>query len=103
MVTKKCAKCKEEVPVSEFGKAPRNSDGLQSYCNPCNYLVNRESQLNRGKKFWHQDGYLTEAEHFNAALEHYAELFNCPSLINHKKQLPKWRQNQIKQIKNNTK
>ena len=35
MSTKVCAKCGEEKPTSEYGKHPRNKDGLQSYCKAC--------------------------------------------------------------------
>lgn len=35
MPTKRCALCKSEKPTTEFYKAPRNKDGLYSYCKSC--------------------------------------------------------------------
>ena len=37
-----------------------------------------------GGTSYYDDGYATEWEHFNAALEHYAVIFDCPSLVRHK-------------------
>lgn len=85
MVTKKCARCKENKPLDGFSKG-QNLDGLQSYCRKCNTQVNIESQLRNGNKFWHRDGYPSEKAHFNAALEQYAEVFNMPQLLKYKKQ-----------------
>lgn len=36
MTTKICVKCKEEKPVTEFGKNSRQKDGLNYYCKACN-------------------------------------------------------------------
>lgn len=33
--TKICRQCGRELPVSMFGKAPKNGDGLKSYCREC--------------------------------------------------------------------
>lgn len=41
-VTKACAGCKEERPVTQFGFAPRMRDGLKSYCTPCLSEYGRE-------------------------------------------------------------
>lgn len=35
METKKCSKCKRELPVTEFNKSIKSKDGLQSYCKSC--------------------------------------------------------------------
>jgi len=35
METKKCPKCGRELPLTEFHKNGRNSDGLQTYCRSC--------------------------------------------------------------------
>lgn len=35
METKKCAKCGRVLPVTEFHKCTKNSDGLYSYCKEC--------------------------------------------------------------------
>ena len=82
MVTKVCSKCKKEVSIDQFNKG-QNRDGYQSYCKPCNRETNKLSKLRNGNENWHQDGYASEKEHFNAAIKHYAELFNLPSLTRH--------------------
>lgn len=33
--TKKCAKCGQEKPLTEFYRNKKSSDGLQSYCKNC--------------------------------------------------------------------
>ena len=35
IASKLCARCKQELPVSEFRKQSDSSDGLQSYCKLC--------------------------------------------------------------------
>ncbi len=35
--TKKCRKCGQELPITEFYKNRSQPDGLQSYCNSCMY------------------------------------------------------------------
>jgi len=78
---KKCARCKQLQPLTEYNKEERNGDGLQSYCKPCNILQNRESQIRHKKKYYHRDGFATEDDHFNYALRQYAEVFNMPQLL----------------------
>ena len=39
---KKCAKCGNEYPVTEFYKNIKNKDGLQSYCKKCKAEVAKE-------------------------------------------------------------
>lgn len=39
---KRCAKCGEEKPKSEFGNAPRRTDGKRPYCKPCHAAGNRK-------------------------------------------------------------
>lgn len=41
--TKKCAKCGNEYPVTEFYKNNKHKDGLQSYCKRCQNEVSTES------------------------------------------------------------
>ena len=84
MVTKVCAKCKKELPIDQFNKGV-NKDGYQSYCKPCNKEINKLSKLKNGNESYHQDGFMTEKEHFNAAIEQYAAVFNLPSLLRHKR------------------
>jgi hypothetical protein len=40
---KKCYKCKQEFPKSEFYKSRRNNDGLQDMCKGCNNKRNKEN------------------------------------------------------------
>jgi len=46
IITKRCSKCKQIKPFSEFYKDRRNKDGLQSYCNSCRKAY---KQSERGK------------------------------------------------------
>lgn len=39
---KKCAKCGNEYPVTEFYKNNKNKDGLQSYCKKCHADMARD-------------------------------------------------------------
>lgn len=55
-----CTVCKEDKPVSEFGKGQR-ADGTNSYCRPCynaykrrHYAKNREKEVARSHK-WNQE------------------------------------------------
>ncbi len=56
-MTKTCARCKQELPMSMFGRAPRMKLGLQSYCRPCNsawarekYAANRETEAKKNRE-----------------------------------------------------
>jgi len=82
---KKCRKCNQEKLLEQFGFQKRNNDGRQSYCKECNLQVQKESKLKNKKEYWHQDGYMTEKEHFNSALEQYAKVFGMPELLKHKR------------------
>src|SRR5690606_5217579 len=42
MATKRCSRCKQEKPVTEFGKDQSRKDGLQGYCRECQQAYNRE-------------------------------------------------------------
>ena len=42
METKKCCKCKEVKPVTEFGKRVKNEDGLNVQCKECTRKANKE-------------------------------------------------------------
>ena len=51
---KKCSKCGESKPLSEFGKKKRAKDGLYPSCKSCvrsYYLENKERVRERGKKY----------------------------------------------------
>lgn len=49
--TKVCRKCGRELPVSMFGKAPKNQYGLKSYCRDCE---NENCRKYRAKKYGRQ-------------------------------------------------
>lgn len=38
MKTKKCSKCKRELPITEFHRNKAAKDGLQSHCKECTKL-----------------------------------------------------------------
>jgi hypothetical protein len=40
MKTKVCPCCKKKLPVSEFHKCKKRTDGLQTYCKKCHNLKN---------------------------------------------------------------
>ena len=42
MQTKRCSKCKQEKPVSEFGKKPKSKSGYGSHCKQCNCKYNEK-------------------------------------------------------------
>lgn len=46
MKTKVCAKCKRELPVTEFHRNKATKDGLQSHCKECakHYDANKKQQ-----------------------------------------------------------
>ena len=44
MNEKRCARCKEMKPITEFGKDRRNKDGLNIYCRPCKKKYNDEQK-----------------------------------------------------------
>lgn len=47
---KKCAKCGNEYPVTEYYKNSKNKDGLQSYCKSCHAAAARESSKRFSEK-----------------------------------------------------
>ena len=46
-VSKVCACCKIEKPLSKFGKNARNKDGHDYYCKDCKSKIQRENRLKR--------------------------------------------------------
>ena len=82
-MNKTCSKCKNTKPLAEYGNNPKNRDGLQSYCKPCNLEMNRRSKIKRGETYYARDGFRTEEDHFNYAIRQYATAFNMPSLLQH--------------------
>lgn len=47
--TKKCSCCKQDLPVSAFGKNKSKKDGLQSYCKTC-YKARRDDPEAKAKR-----------------------------------------------------
>ena len=39
--------------------------------------------LRRGVEWYMKDGFISETDHFNAAIENYAKVFNMPQLLKH--------------------
>lgn len=48
METKKCSKCGTILPVSDFNKDARFSDGLAKYCKPCLKAYRSSGKSNSG-------------------------------------------------------
>lgn len=79
---KQCCTCKSFKLVTEFYF--NYTYKRYSYrCKECEKIASQESQLRNKKKWFNKDGYISEKDHFNAAIRQYAEVFNCPSLLRH--------------------
>lgn len=83
MEQKECRQCKEVKPAFEYYPRLDYADGLSSYCKTCTKNNSKQSLLDNKKKWFHEDGYISEKDHFNAAIKNYAEVFNLPSLLRH--------------------
>jgi len=46
--TKRCSKCKESKPLTEFNKSRGSSDGLHNYCRKCCRVHEREWRAKHG-------------------------------------------------------
>lgn len=57
MEEKRCPRCKETKPISDFGIDRRNKDGHNLYCKACKKLYNDEQKEYRSAymKKWHQE------------------------------------------------
>lgn len=58
MNTKQCAKCKNQLPLTDFYKNSKGNDGHQSWCKKCakdnriqRYKDNREQEVARNKEW----------------------------------------------------
>lgn len=45
--SKVCAKCKNEKPISQFGKRTSSADGKMPYCKPCWLQITKLAQKRR--------------------------------------------------------
>ncbi len=86
-MNKLCAICNIEYPLTSeyFGKCDSCKSGYYRYCKPCANIQSKKSALKYQKKHFNQDGFITEKDHFNAALIQLAEVMNKPSLLKHLK------------------
>lgn len=48
--TKKCCKCKLELPLDNFNKDSIRKDGLQTYCIKCGIIASKEYYKNNKEK-----------------------------------------------------
>jgi len=81
MNRKLCRHCNKSKPINEFGPRKKSADGLQIWCKIC---ITKSNAL-CNNQLWAKEGFESATDHFNAALEHYAKVFNCPALLKHKK------------------
>jgi hypothetical protein len=42
---KRCARCRDEKPLADFNRSPRNKDGRHSYCRACQRAHYRENAV----------------------------------------------------------
>ena len=50
MEMKRCASCKEEMPVADFYRSARGMPGYRPYCKPCHKIKRRAAYLRSGGK-----------------------------------------------------
>ena len=79
-----CLQCNKVLPISSFGKCTTCKDGYYRYCKKCANRNSKKSSFKYQRTAFNQDGFLTEKEQYNAALEQYAAVFNCPNLLKYK-------------------
>lgn len=51
---KKCPKCGETKPFSEFRKCKSRKDGHQGFCKPCQYSYSKTAEAKKKKKEWRE-------------------------------------------------
>ncbi len=72
---KKCCKCNELKPITEFSKNRSTKDGLQRECKSCRKSVQREHyQLNKEKSFIRAK---RQKEKYKKAWDEYKETLEC--------------------------
>jgi len=85
METKVCSCCRKLLEIINFYPNKRYTDGYNCYCKVCVIQNTKKSQLKHKTEWFMQDGFMYEKDHFNAALEQYAQVFNLPSLLKYRK------------------
>lgn len=71
MKTKRCSRCKEIKPKSEFGKNRNKKDGLSSYCKKCNSKYRKEWTKNNPE--YRKEYYKNNSEKFRQYSKKYLE------------------------------
>ena len=109
MMTNLCSKCKQEKPVSEFGKAKEKKNGLKSNCKECcnktskasfsknkdkyyakqkDYAVKNSKEIGSYKRDWHfKNKYNLSLEELNAMK--VAQNFCCKLCGKHELETPR--------------
>lgn len=59
---KRCSKCKEEKPKSEFSKTRTNKDGLSYLCSPCNKESSRKYRKDNAASYYERQQRKREEE-----------------------------------------
>ena len=55
---------------------------VDCYCKPCRLIYNKRRLGLLKCKEWAEAGFNNEQEHFDAALKHYAQIFNATECVN---------------------
>jgi predicted HTH domain antitoxin len=52
--TKRCSKCGQVLPITDFNKSKANKDGLQNYCRDCqkHFAAERNKKLSRNESVY---------------------------------------------------
>lgn len=54
IISKKCSRCKEIKPISEFSKSLKEKDGRQTYCKLCQKKYAHSKKGKTAHKYYHQ-------------------------------------------------
>lgn len=76
METKRCSRCKQEKPISDFGVRKSTPDGLWNYCKNCDSERRREKHLPSGSKPKQQPRYQRQVNHSRVMAKFYKVTVN---------------------------
>lgn len=79
---KRCPRCGETKPISEFDKNRANSSGISSWCKTCKYEENRDRKKNNRTKYREID----KAHHYKWVDAHPHRNWATRSINRHKEQ-----------------